>query len=74
MSLFSLTFSDRRAGDHGGQVCLSDVPLYLLFKFILCSVISPFVLTRELLPALKKTASQPDSDVRVVIVCASPQH
>ena len=48
--------------------------LYSFLKFVLCSVINPFVLTRELLPALKKTASQSDSDVRVVIVCASPQH
>ena len=70
----SLISSDRRAADHDCQVCLSDIPLYSLLRFVLCSVISPFVLTRELLPALKKAASQPDSDVRVVTVCASPQH
>jgi hypothetical protein len=32
------------------------------------SAISPFVLTRELLPVLKQTAAEPDSDVRVVVV------
>ncbi|KAI5981529.1 hypothetical protein EDD15DRAFT_2332152 [Pisolithus albus] len=32
------------------------------------TLISPFVLTRELLPVLKNTASQPESDVRVVVV------
>ncbi|KIM51165.1 hypothetical protein SCLCIDRAFT_143847 [Scleroderma citrinum Foug A] len=45
-----------------------NTPLYSLLTFVLCSVISPFVLTRELLPVLKKTSSQSDSDVRVVIV------
>ncbi|KAG6330448.1 hypothetical protein ID866_8642 [Astraeus odoratus] len=34
------------------------------------SLISPFVLTRELLPLLRKTASQPDSDVRIVVVAS----
>lgn len=33
-----------------------------------CSLISPFVLTRELLPILRKTASHPESDVRIVVV------
>ncbi|KIM51177.1 hypothetical protein SCLCIDRAFT_12194 [Scleroderma citrinum Foug A] len=37
-------------------------------EIMVVNVISPFVLTRELLPALKKTASQSDSDVRVVTV------
>ncbi|KIK10437.1 hypothetical protein PISMIDRAFT_691025 [Pisolithus microcarpus 441] len=35
------------------------------------SLVSPFVLTRELLPILRKTASQSDSDVRIVVVASS---
>ncbi|KAI6169778.1 hypothetical protein EDD17DRAFT_1463378 [Pisolithus thermaeus] len=35
---------------------------------ILSVLISPFVLTRELLPVLKSTASRPESDIRVVVV------
>ncbi|KAL4079943.1 hypothetical protein V8B97DRAFT_2002394 [Scleroderma yunnanense] len=37
-------------------------------KIMVVNLISPFVLTRELLPVLKKTASQSNSDVRVVMV------
>jgi len=74
MGPFSLTFSHRRAADHDCQVRLPDIPLYPLLKFVPCSVISPFVFTRELLPVLKKTASQSDSDVRVVMACVAPQH
>ncbi|KAH7926568.1 NAD(P)-binding protein [Leucogyrophana mollusca] len=37
------------------------------------SLISPLVLTRDLLPLLKQTAAEPDSDVRVVVV-ASDAH
>ena len=37
------------------------------------SLISPFVLTRELLPILRKTASHPESDVRIVMVREAPQ-
>ena len=36
------------------------------------SLISPFVLTRELLPVLRKTASHPESDVRIVVVRETP--
>ncbi|KAH7930284.1 NAD(P)-binding protein [Leucogyrophana mollusca] len=32
------------------------------------SVVSPFVLTRSLLPLLKQTAAEPNSDVRIVVV------
>ncbi|KAF8548727.1 NAD(P)-binding protein [Imleria badia] len=32
------------------------------------NVISPFVLTRELMPVLNQTAAEPNSDVRVVVV------
>ncbi|KIK15904.1 hypothetical protein PISMIDRAFT_114291 [Pisolithus microcarpus 441] len=38
---------------------------------VISSLVSPFVLTRELLPTLKKTASQPDSDVRIVVVAST---
>ena len=65
MILFSS--SDRCAAAHDGEVGF-DVFLCLPLKSVLCSVISPFVLTRELLPVLKKTASELDSDVRVVVV------
>jgi len=37
-------------------------------RVMVVNLISPFVLTRELLPLLKKTASQPDSDVRIIVV------
>lgn len=33
------------------------------------SAIGPFVLTRELMPVLNQTAAEPNSDVRVVVVC-----
>jgi hypothetical protein len=33
------------------------------------SVISPFVLTRELMPVLNQTAAEANPDVRVVVVC-----
>ncbi|KAI5981530.1 NAD(P)-binding protein [Pisolithus albus] len=42
-------------------------------KTMMVNLISPFVLTRELLPILRKTASQPDSDVRIVVVASSGQ-
>ena len=32
------------------------------------SVISPFVFTRELMPVLNRTAAEPNSDVRVIVV------
>ncbi|KAF8837408.1 hypothetical protein BDN67DRAFT_973061 [Paxillus ammoniavirescens] len=35
------------------------------------NAISPFVLTRELLPVLKQTAAEPGSDVRVVVVSSA---
>ncbi|KIM59867.1 hypothetical protein SCLCIDRAFT_125341 [Scleroderma citrinum Foug A] len=44
------------------------IPLYSLLTFVLCSIISPFILTQELLPVLKKTSSQSGSDIRVIIV------
>lgn len=37
-------------------------------RIMVVNLISPFVLTRELLPVLKNTASQPESDVRVVVI------
>ncbi|KAI6157118.1 NAD(P)-binding protein [Pisolithus tinctorius] len=37
-------------------------------RIMVVNLISPFVLTRELVPVLKNTASQPESDVRVVVV------
>ncbi|KAL4063801.1 hypothetical protein J3A83DRAFT_4192406 [Scleroderma citrinum] len=45
------------------QCCCTGVQ-----KIMVVNLISPFVLTRELLPVLKKTASQSNSDVRVVMV------
>ncbi|KAI6169777.1 hypothetical protein EDD17DRAFT_1748907 [Pisolithus thermaeus] len=40
-------------------------------KTMMVNLVSPFVLTRELLPILRKTAAQPDSDVRIVVVASS---
>ncbi|KAI6004396.1 NAD(P)-binding protein [Pisolithus orientalis] len=37
-------------------------------RIMVVNLISPFVLTRELVPVLKNTASQPESDVRVVVI------
>ena len=52
----------------GREVSLSD-PLHApKFDAIPFSLINPFVLTRELLPVLQKTASHPDSDVRIIVV------
>ncbi|KAI6008629.1 NAD(P)-binding protein [Pisolithus marmoratus] len=39
-------------------------------RIMMVNLISPFVLTRELLPVLKNTASQPESDVRVVVIAS----
>lgn len=39
-------------------------------KVMVVNLISPFVLTRELLPILRKTASHPESDVRIVMVAS----
>ncbi|KIK98614.1 hypothetical protein PAXRUDRAFT_823658 [Paxillus rubicundulus Ve08.2h10] len=35
------------------------------------NAISPFVLTRELLPVLKQTAAEPASDVRIIVVASA---
>lgn len=40
-------------------------------KTTMVNLVSPFVLTRELLPILRKTASQSDSDVRIVVVAST---
>jgi len=42
-------------------------------SLFLVNVISPFVLTRELMPVLNQTAAEPTSDVRIVVV-ASDAH
>ncbi|KAH7915541.1 hypothetical protein BJ138DRAFT_997608, partial [Hygrophoropsis aurantiaca] len=42
--------------------------IFLLSCSYLLSLLSPFVLTRSLLLVLERTASEPDSDVRIVVV------
>jgi hypothetical protein len=60
---------DRRAGDDGCQVSgFSRTVTRNAEQSPYSSHISPFVFTRELLPILKKTAEEPDADVRIVIV------
>ncbi|KAF9225117.1 NAD(P)-binding protein [Gyrodon lividus] len=40
-------------------------------EIMLVNAISPFVLTRGLLPVLKQTAAEPNADVRIVVVSSS---
>ncbi|KAL4063800.1 hypothetical protein J3A83DRAFT_4454256 [Scleroderma citrinum] len=58
----------RRPEDYGRKVGPQTLPTPDSLTPTHFSLISPFVLTRELLPILKKTASHPDSDVRIIVV------
>ncbi|KAF9223134.1 NAD(P)-binding protein [Gyrodon lividus] len=40
-------------------------------EIMIVNAISPFVLTRELLPVLKQTAAEPNADVRIVVVSSA---
>ncbi|KAL4079945.1 hypothetical protein V8B97DRAFT_1864678 [Scleroderma yunnanense] len=55
---------------HNAAVLVESYEMYPdgVQKIMVVNLISPFVLTRELLPILKKTASHPDSDVRIIVV------
>lgn len=56
---------------HYGQVRYSATPLDTTISRVHCSHISPFILTQTLLPTLRRTAEDPNNDVRIVVVSYS---